>query len=76
LGQSDRISSGIGTGRFLVKKFGDETFIYLLREGQRQDGEQDSREEDEYGTSGSREIQCGTICAREDIGTGACEEDK
>ena len=59
-----------------MKKFGDEIFIYLLREGQRQAGEQDSREEDEYGTSGSRGIQCGTICAGEDTGTGAGEADE
>lgn len=54
-----------------MEKFGDEAFIYLLREGQRA-----GREEDEYGTSGSREIQCGTIRTGEDIGAGACEEDE
>jgi hypothetical protein len=54
-----------------VEKFGDEAFIYLIREGQRA-----SREEDDYGTSGSREIQCGAICAGEDLGAGADKEDE
>lgn len=54
-----------------MEKFGDEAFIYLIREGQRA-----GREEDDYGTSGSREIQCGAICAGEDLGAGADKEDE